>query len=1204
MKKLIIICALTLLGLTSRAQQVKYYLTDQAGQPWGSVSNITAMNTAFGNGGWIQGWFQTVNVNALLQPSVCLIYCDGGSMNATAMNNFLVANLPAIQAWVFNGGRLFLNAGPNTGNNMNYGFGGVTLNYSNIMGGGGGPYSPPGYATTIPAHPIYTGPAPITATVHNGNYYCHGYITGPGITSIICNTVSLWTTWNGAQQPNSGNVILASKPWGSGMCLFGSMTNTSFHNPAPSATNLRANMLTWLAVCCPQPTITAVANPTAICAGQSSTLTGGGAGVGGTYTWQPGGITGSVVVVTPTATTIYTVTGTTSLNCSNTRTVQVTVNPIPSITITATPSFVCLGSSSTLNLTGANTYTTNPGNLIGTPIIVSPTVTTTYTVAGTSTAGCVGTSTLQLQVVPLPTVTASNNGPVCAGSPLNLSVTTQASYTWSGPGAFASNLQFPTIPVTSLANNGQFTVAFTGAGGCSNTAVTNVVINPSPTLNLGSNSPVCQNTSLNLTGSGALTYLWSGPLGFTSNVANPVINPAMPANSGVYSLIGTGVGNCTAVANVTVTVNPLPNVTTGNHVVCENSPINHFANGATNYAWAGPGGFVSNLQNPVIPMASLAHNGQHVVVGTSAAGCTASAISNVTVIALPTASISANTPCVGGTLNLSGSGGFSYSWNGPNGFISISPSPSITNVSLLNGGPYTLMVASGICSNTAVYNVTINPLPNPVLNSNSPVCSKGTILINGSGGNSYTWAGPNNYSAAGTNIIINNASVVHIGTYTATATDMNGCSNTATIAVNVNPLPAISAVGSTLCATRTITMAATGGTAYTWSGPLGFSSTAGTVSIPNAQNENSGDYTITVTDLNGCSSTSLVNVHINPTPVVNPSSNAPLCASETIKFTANSPSGVQYIWSGPNNFYSLLQNPTLSNVGPEASGLYTVMVTDNIGCTKTEYVTVVVRNPPVVKVTSDKVGGCIPVCINFSQETNATLSQVKWDFGNGNLGTGNTGMACFTKPGIYNVSSSFVDVYGCSNRAYYSIEAYPIPVADFNISPVKPIINENVEFSDASYNANIAGWTWSFSNLKANQILSTQNVNIVYPDAGSYAAVLIVTSDKGCKDTIVKEVIVGDDFGIFVPDAFSPNGDGVNDIFLPKGFGIAKYELNVFDRWGEKLFVSTDPAQGWDGNFTRRKNEEVKQDVYVWKIKLTNIHGKTKELTGKVTILK
>ncbi len=207
MKKLTLILAITIAALTSRGQQAKYYLTDQGGQPWGSISNVTAMNLAFGAGNWTQGFFQSINVNALLQPTVCLIYCDGGSMAAAPMNAFLVANMAAIQNWVFAGGRLFLNAAPNTGGNMNYGHGGVTLNYAT------GPYSSPGAAVNN-AHPIFVGPAAISSFTHQDNYYDHGYVTGPGVTPIINNTYTPWISG----VPLPGYMILGSKPWGAGMC--------------------------------------------------------------------------------------------------------------------------------------------------------------------------------------------------------------------------------------------------------------------------------------------------------------------------------------------------------------------------------------------------------------------------------------------------------------------------------------------------------------------------------------------------------------------------------------------------------------------------------------------------------------------------------------------------------------------------------------------------------------------------------------------------------------------------------------------------------------------------------------------------------------------------------------------------------------------------------------------------------------------------
>jgi gliding motility-associated-like protein len=174
-------------------------------------------------------------------------------------------------------------------------------------------------------------------------------------------------------------------------------------------------------------------------------------------------------------------------------------------------------------------------------------------------------------------------------------------------------------------------------------------------------------------------------------------------------------------------------------------------------------------------------------------------------------------------------------------------------------------------------------------------------------------------------------------------------------------------------------------------------------------------------------------------------------------------------------------------------------------------------------------------------------------------------------------------------------------VADFNYSPSKPTESEQVEFLDASHDANVSSWTWSFSNL-ANQAFITQNVNQVYENAGNYAIALIVVSDHGCRDTIVKSITIGEDFNLYVPDAFSPNGDGINDVFQPKGYGITRYELNIFDRWGEKLFTTKDFSQGWTGAY--KSADIVKEDVYVWKIIATDANGKQREFSGKVAVIK
>jgi gliding motility-associated-like protein len=185
------------------------------------------------------------------------------------------------------------------------------------------------------------------------------------------------------------------------------------------------------------------------------------------------------------------------------------------------------------------------------------------------------------------------------------------------------------------------------------------------------------------------------------------------------------------------------------------------------------------------------------------------------------------------------------------------------------------------------------------------------------------------------------------------------------------------------------------------------------------------------------------------------------------------------------------------------------------------------------------------------------------------------------------------------------VEIYPQPVADFNHAPIKPIENQDpyVTFTDASYGTPIVSWNWYFMNT-AQYTSIVQNPTFPYTEPGTYPVALVVKSDKGCYDTIVRPIVVGEDFGIYVPNAFTPNGDGINDVFQPKGFGVTKYELNIFDRWGEKVFSTSEFEQGWDGTFQGRGKIIAEEGSYTWLINATSVFGKSHELKGHVILMK
>ena len=284
------------------------------------------------------------------------------------------------------------------------------------------------------------------------------------------------------------------------------------------------------------PTVSAGNNQT-VCAGTSVTLTGSGAS---TYAWNNGVSNG--IAFTSAATQTYTVTGTDVNGCINTAQVQVTVNALPTVSAGINQT-VCAGTAVTLSASGATSYTWNNGVING--VSFTPNNTQTYTVTGTDGNGCINTAQVQVTVNALPTMSAGPNQTVCAGTSVALSGSGASSYAWNN--GVSNGVSF------TPASTQTYTVIGTDANGCTNTAQTTVTVNALPTVSGGSNQTVCGGTSVILTGSGASTYAWN------NNVQDGVA--FTPASTQTYTVTGTGANGCTNTAQVTVTVNPLPDST-------------------------------------------------------------------------------------------------------------------------------------------------------------------------------------------------------------------------------------------------------------------------------------------------------------------------------------------------------------------------------------------------------------------------------------------------------------------------------------------------------------------------------------------------------------------------------------------------------------------------------------------------------------------
>jgi gliding motility-associated-like protein len=232
-----------------------------------------------------------------------------------------------------------------------------------------------------------------------------------------------------------------------------------------------------------------------------------------------------------------------------------------------------------------------------------------------------------------------------------------------------------------------------------------------------------------------------------------------------------------------------------------------------------------------------------------------------------------------------------------------------------------------------------------------------------------------------------------------------------------------------------------------------------------------------------------------------------------------------------------------------------------------------------------------------------------WDFGSGLHSIGDSIHFCFANPGTYSITTTIEDINGCKSKnvAPFPITVFPRPQPDFSWDPEEPTLIENhVNFHSFFVNGPITSYHWEFGDGfdYPNDTSSLKNPSHEFSQPTTYPVTLIETNSYGCTDTITKNLIVSEDFTLYVPSAFSPNGDGINDVFQPKGMGFKtdSYELLVYDRWGNMVFKSNDFFKGWDGTV---KGSAVANDVYVYKIKcLSTGRGIRKELAGHVTLIK
>jgi len=268
-----------------------------------------------------------------------------------------------------------------------------------------------------------------------------------------------------------------------------------------------------------------------------------------------------------------------------------------------------------------------------------------------------------------------------------------------------------------------------------------------------------------------------------------------------------------------------------------------------------------------------------------------------------------------------------------------------------------------------------------------------------------------------------------------------------------------------------------------------------------------------------------------------------------------------------------------------------------------DWVPITVHPSPVLKFLPALIAGCTPVEANFLNYSQTPAgSTYLWDLGDNTLSHIKNPSHTYTVPGQYTVTLTIETPYGCKRSLTVPkmVTVYGLPEANFSqsantINMLDPVV------SVTDYSIDAVNWEWDFGD--ASPISYDQNPVHECGDTGSFEIKLLVTSSGGCPDSSYGRLFVEDVFSIYIPNAFTPNGDGVNDSFIAKGVGFTDYDMWIIDRWGKQIFHSTSPSDPWDGSYYHNNNL-CQNDVYEYVILVHDNSGKEHKFIGHVTLVR
>lgn len=823
----------------------------------------------------------------------------------------------------------------------------------------------------------------------------------------------------------------------------------------------------------------------------------------------------------------------------------------------------------------------------------------------------------------------------CAGTTIDISIELTGEAPWNldyGVAGGPFNVVVDSSPYTfTTGEDGSVCVStLTDANGC--VATVNPCIEltalPVPVADAGPDFTLCAGES-GIVGTVAdplFTFLWTdGALLNDDAIAQPEFTaPADVVVQTIYTLtLEVSAAGCSSTDEVEITVEPLPAADAGlAGSICLGDTYTLQASGGVTYAWTDNGTFTQGGLDTANPTVEPAVDTNYEVTVTDANNCVATANVDVLVADPIQVVVDASTNlCFNscdGSIDLALSGGYGdylVTWaEVPDDGASITD---------LCAGDYTYTVTDvegcsatdfvTLTENEAYFITDVEVTPGACFGESSGsinVISPEAVSFDMNSGD----------YANGTGSFTN----LPAGDYTIVVTDAFGCiadtlvtftNESLAIDISVDFEDLIICVGDDVQFGANA-VGGDGNFSYAWYNNAGATSLVSTDNPYTISAQDSLTLYVVATDGFGCNSDTLSS-HIgflDPITVdLGESQDLEICENECIDLFANAQGGngnLTIEWTSSLTGDDVIASGAVVNFCPPGTLEMYYVVTVDDGCVApvNDTVFVFIYNEPLPLIGYDVSEGCFPVTVNFENLTDESFfGDCLWDMGDGNTLAACTDLTfTYGSPGTYEPTLTVTSPFGCIGVAGIDvpIEVSNYPIADFSWSPQLTSLQTTLQYEDRSTNA--ALYEWTFDGIGTSD---EENPQVTYPpvDASSWYTCLKVTNEAGCADSVCYFIDMQSEVLIYVPNAFTPDDDNLNELFYPViggGISTVDFSFSVWNRWGEKIFETDQIGEGWNGS-VNQGGYYVQVDAYVWRVVYRELDsGDKRELTGHVMVLR